>query len=65
MQSGALARADLLLLTRLSEFAFSTTAGVKPIVRTLAAQGVSREIRGHLQSRGLSGVQAPHDDGHD
>ena len=31
----------------------------------LAAQGVSREVRGHLQSHGLSGVQARHYDGHD
>lgn len=31
----------------------------------LAANGVSREIRGHLQSHGLSGVQARHYDGHD
>ena len=31
----------------------------------LAAQGVSREIRGHLQSHGLSGVQARHYDAHD
>ncbi len=31
----------------------------------LAANGVIREIRGHLQSHGLSGVQARHYDGHD
>ena len=31
----------------------------------LAAHGVSREIRGHLQSHGLTGVQARHYDGHD
>jgi integrase len=31
----------------------------------LAARGVSREIRGHLQSHGLTGVQARHYDGHD
>ncbi len=31
----------------------------------LAAQGISREIRGHLQSHGLTGVQARHYDGHD
>jgi hypothetical protein len=31
----------------------------------LAAQGVCREIRGHLQSHGLTGVQARHYDGHD
>ncbi len=31
----------------------------------LAAAGVSREIRAHLQSHGLSGVQARHYDGHD
>lgn len=31
----------------------------------LAANGVSREIRGHLQSHGLTGVQARHYDGHD
>jgi integrase len=31
----------------------------------LAANGVSREVRGHLQSHGLSGVQARHYDGHD
>ena len=31
----------------------------------LAAQGVSREVRGHLQSHGLTGVQARHYDGHD
>lgn len=36
------------------------------IVNTLlAAQGVSREVRGHLQSHGLTGVQARHYDGHD
>jgi len=31
----------------------------------LASNGVSREIRGHLQSHGLTGVQARHYDGHD
>jgi len=31
----------------------------------LAANGVSREVRGHLQSHGLSGIQARHYDGHD
>jgi integrase len=31
----------------------------------LAAHGISREIRGHLQSHGISGVQARHYDGHD
>lgn len=31
----------------------------------LAANGVSRDIRGHLQSHGLTGVQARHYDGHD
>lgn len=31
----------------------------------LAALGVSREVRGQLQSHGLSGVQARHYDGHD
>jgi hypothetical protein len=31
----------------------------------LAAQGVSREVQGHLQSHGLTGVQARHYDGHD
>lgn len=31
----------------------------------LAAQGISREVRGHPQSHGLSGVQARHYDGHD
>ena len=31
----------------------------------LAAAGVGREIRGHLQSHGLTGVQARHYDGHD
>lgn len=31
----------------------------------LAAQGVSRDVRGHLQSHGLTGVQARHYDGHD
>jgi integrase len=31
----------------------------------LAANGVSREVRGHLQSHGLNGVQARHYDGHD
>lgn len=31
----------------------------------LAAHGVSREIRGHLQSHGLTGVWARHYDGHD
>ncbi len=31
----------------------------------LAAGGISREIRGHLQSHGLTGVQARHYDGHD
>lgn len=31
----------------------------------LAANGVSREIRGQLQSHGLTGVQARHYDGHD
>lgn len=31
----------------------------------LAAHGVSREVRGHLQSHGMTGVQARHYDGHD
>ena len=31
----------------------------------LAANGVSREVRGHLQSHGLTGVQHRHYDGHD
>jgi len=31
----------------------------------LAAQGVNREVRGHRQSHGLTGVQARHYDGHD
>ena len=31
----------------------------------LAANSVSREVRGHLQSHGLTGVQARHYDGHD
>ncbi len=31
----------------------------------LAASGVSREVRGHLQSHGLTGVQVRHYDGHD
>jgi integrase len=31
----------------------------------LAARGASREVRGHLQSHGLIGVQARHHDGHD
>lgn len=31
----------------------------------LAARGVSREVRGHLQSHGLTGVQTRHYDGHD
>lgn len=31
----------------------------------LAANRVSREVRGHLQSHGLTGVQARHYDGHD
>ncbi len=31
----------------------------------LAAKGISREVRGHLQSHGLTGVQARHYDGHD
>ena len=31
----------------------------------LVAQGVRREVRGHLQSHGLTGVQARHYDGHD
>lgn len=31
----------------------------------LAAQGIGREIRGHLQSHGLTGVQYRHYDGHD
>jgi integrase len=31
----------------------------------LASRGVSREIRGHLQSHGQTGVQARHYDGHD
>jgi hypothetical protein len=31
----------------------------------LASMGVSREVRGHLQSHGLTGVQARHYDGHD
>jgi integrase len=88
------ARADLALLKRDGEYAFSTTGGKKPIsVRTLAgwahavvggsidgfqlkrirsgvetllaANGVTREVRGHLQSHGLTGVQARHYDGHD
>lgn len=31
----------------------------------LASVGVSREIRGHLQSHGIAGIQARHYDGHD
>jgi integrase len=31
----------------------------------LAANRISREIRGHLQSHGLTGIQARHNDGHD
>jgi integrase len=31
----------------------------------LAAHGVSRDVRGHLQSHGMTGVQARHYDGHD
>jgi hypothetical protein len=31
----------------------------------LAAKGISREVRGQLQSHGLTGVQARHYDGHD
>lgn len=31
----------------------------------LAAAGVPRDVRGHLQSHGLTGVQARHYDGHD
>ena len=31
----------------------------------LAAGGISREVRGHLQSHGLTGVQARHYDGDD
>jgi hypothetical protein len=31
----------------------------------LAANAISREIRGHLQSHGLTGEQARHYDGHD
>lgn len=31
----------------------------------LASKGISREVRGHLQSHGLTGVQARHYDGHD
>ncbi len=31
----------------------------------LSANGVSRDVRGHLQSHGLTGVQARHYDGHD
>lgn len=39
---------------------------IRPGVETLlAATGVSREVRGHLQSHGLTGVQARHYDGHD
>ena len=31
----------------------------------LAANRISREIRGHVQSHGLTGIQAQHYDGHD
>ena len=31
----------------------------------LAAHGTSREIRGHQQSHGLTGIQYRHYDGHD
>jgi hypothetical protein len=31
----------------------------------LAANGVTREVRGPLRSHGLTGVQARHYDGHD
>lgn len=31
----------------------------------LARESISREVRGHLQSHGLTGVQARHYDGHD
>ena len=39
---------------------------IRPGVETLlAAHGVGREVRDHLQSHGLTGVQARHYDGHD
>ncbi len=31
----------------------------------LAAHRISREIRGHVQSHGFTGIQARHNDGHD
>ena len=35
-------------------------------VETLpAGAGMSKEVQGRLQSHGISGVQARHDDGHD
>ena len=39
---------------------------MRSIVETaLAAQGISRDVHGYLQSDGLTGVQAKHYDAHD
>ena len=60
--------------TTLSEWASDAAHGIKDfqakrirsgVETMLAASGVPKEIRGRLQSHGISGVQATHYDGHD
>lgn len=60
--------------TTLSKWAKAHAKGIKNfsakrirsgVETALAAKGVSREDRGHLQSHGISGVQSKHYDAHD
>jgi integrase len=55
--------AQTILGTSIAEFQLKRIrSGVETL---LAANGVNRDVRGHLQSHGLTGVQARHYDGHD
>jgi integrase len=55
--------AQVVLGTSIAEFQLKRIrSGVETL---LAANGVSRDVRGHLQSHGMTGVQARHYDGHD
>ena len=46
-------------------FRWTADAGMQNLNTLLASAGVSQEIRGRLQSHGISGVQARHYDGHE
>jgi hypothetical protein len=51
--------------SRLIEAGEGRTANKLRSYLLLAANGVTREVRGPLRSHGLTGVQARHYDGHD